>query len=201
MEMKLIEDAKLAGEIEGRAARIFDLTASLPGYVFRSKLRSVTFIDFDWMFTADIWEVLHELLSYHGDSALRVMSIIPHWSSYNETGWTAFPIAEIPASSTPEQYIHALRIPFRAGRIDSLDTVAERIAWFGLGGGWGVYGERSLATAIVGSNMSESPVRFPEKFAATQSAIEALDVRLSMSFKGGVVPAEFVRQFRENYGR
>jgi hypothetical protein len=185
--------------IQDEAEKIFIIgKAGLPSQVFRDKLSSYHFLEFDLMLAPRFWDLLVECARICGDTELRMLVIDPDPETYYFKHFNRYGAITFPVSARADDYGAALDSEPKNSPTDALRYVASIVTWFGNSCAWGFWGERELGVGV-GATKVET-FQWPEiggiKWFDLDSALSELVV---LNFKKRIIPPSFVSTIRENF--
>lgn len=197
--MSFITDFSKFEVLQERASKVFGAQPrGLPHRTFTSAFGNFKFIDFDETLTRKFWPALDWLVEQNGDVDLTLLMHDPDPVSYYRAHFGRYGALCFERGSTSEDYYRALHAVPDDSPADAIFHVAATVSWFGSSGAWGIWGDRNIGVAVVGT-------RRPPSVWASVEGLHWMDVDqaladvVSLNFKNQVVPPEVMRELRASY--
>ncbi len=166
----------------------------LPNQIFGRDFSWFAFEEFDWAMSDEFWTALQEMACVSGDSSVLMAVLDPDPKSYFKNEFGYYNWAEIPVSSSKDDYWNVLNAHPESSLADSILFNSEKVVWLPRSGKWAVWGERSYGVCVLGSyeHVENGPWRDVEW---------ALANCFANNFTSRIVPAEFATLLRRNFGK
>jgi hypothetical protein len=197
---RLVADRDGYEEVRTCVASAFNLEARLPDMVFRNPAKSTLFCEFEAVLGADFWPALCALAELHGDEQIQFLVLDPDGDSYYVPEYSMYPAASIALTSSADEYWKAISEQPSGDVTGAIVFSAEVIAFTGVSGKWGGWGERSLGVAAI-QGMPDVGLSgtWREKYGPFLAANDALHQYIAPNFGGLAIPGEFVSDLTTNY--
>ncbi|MDA8140412.1 MAG: hypothetical protein M0036_17330 [Desulfobacteraceae bacterium] len=190
-----INDFQQFSECKANLERSCHIEKQFPAQVFMKKFNRFVFEEFDWAMSEKCWSTLQDLARKSGDKSLIISVLEPDPVDYYKKTFGCYNWAIISSSCTSDEYWMLLNHHPEESPADSMLSNSERVVWAARSGAWALWGERSLEICVLAC----SEINVGE-FATWHDVDWVLYDILPGRFRDRVVPAEFIKQFRENYG-
>lgn len=197
--MSFITDLSEFEALQRRASEVFGpQPRGLPHRTFISAFESFKFVDFDETLTRNFWPVLDWLAQQNRDTDLALLMHDPDPVSYYHAHFGRYGALRFKRGDTAEDYFLALHAVPDDSPADALFHVATTVSWFGSSRAWGIWGDRNMGVAVVGTH------RRPSSWLSVEGlhwmdVEQALADLVSLNFKNQVVPPAVARELREGY--
>lgn len=181
---------------EARRRRLEELLRSesgLPEQIFRKDFVWFAFEEFDWAMSADFWPEAQRLARGSNDSSVLMAVLDPSPSDYYKKEFGVYNWAELSIGLSSDDYWSLLNHHPKSSPADSVIANSEKIVWFPESGKWAVWGERSYGVCVLGARAKLS-------LDSWHDVEWALQNYLPNCFREQVVPSDFARTLRLNYG-
>ncbi|SFT33749.1 hypothetical protein SAMN04487904_101237 [Actinopolyspora lacussalsi subsp. righensis] len=140
-----------SGEYQNLCSRVavtFDLSARLPGQVFKKDGGDSLFCEFDSVLAPELWPALCELARWHGDSCVDLLVLEPSCEAFYFPEYRMYPALSLSVDADEDDYWTAVGYEPNGEILGSIAKSAEIIAVSGRSGKWGCWGERSDEVAV-----------------------------------------------------
>ncbi|HET7464576.1 MAG TPA: hypothetical protein VFJ82_25265 [Longimicrobium sp.] len=147
--MAMLTDAERYREIEARVDARLDRGARLPGAVLRERPRRLAFLEFEAVFSAELWEALRALARHYGDRELFLAAVEPAADAYYHTHFGAYGALVLPATMDGAAYEETVAFEPDDNPADSLAIGARVVAIASPSGGLVAWADRELEVALL----------------------------------------------------